>query len=685
MGLSAVENTPGLWVGDQWQVGTPGLFAVVIGVSVYDHLNGGAAPVPETYRLGQLSVSALTAYRVFEWLRDDYKLEGCPIANVWLLLAPTDQEKAFEPALVKHALAPTIDNCEYAVGRWQAVMQTLPQAVAEKSRAFFFFSGHGLEVHQNRQILLPADYLKPPASNVNNALSTENLVNGLASLRVPRQFFFLDACRNDNQELRNKRVEGRRVLNEEVAALVNPDIIAPILYATASGQQAFQQPDPTQGLSLFGTALLDGLSGKPDIELKPLNGGWSVNVYPLQGYVKSRIVKLLEEAQERVRQPVKLGGVTDNEAITLAPPPKKVVLMGSPIPLTGSQRADRVGKKLAAPFSVSHAIPMPSQDGGWAKDYGVTHEAFGAETATQLWWNLQLTALSTGAKKSSGDIKLLHVAHAPDTRRFRVELSPIDQDPLGHWLELDDGTCLFGTVLPSDWSGSLRYLIEFDFEFDDDSPSGKRQISRMEATLAPSQPGPAGIAAGLWDTYNASDAETAAQVLQDPKLAERLLAEKVESPLAAAIATLVLLRAGRLDLLHDWVRNVANWFPSLPDGATLWAEQLLRQSKNQPDAINEAARYTSRLLERGLPLLAETVGYAARHIDMLLRESDGIDPELLAPLRLLQERMERALVYFRTDGLFPVYTGYKESKEMLEILGLGHFSPALTAPQYLPG
>ena len=106
MGLNAVDGTPGLWVGEEWKTGTPGLFAVVIGVSAYDHLNGS----PETYNLGQLSVSALTAYRIFEWLRDDFKLDGCPIANVWLLLAPTDQEKLFEPALVKHSLAPTIHS-----------------------------------------------------------------------------------------------------------------------------------------------------------------------------------------------------------------------------------------------------------------------------------------------------------------------------------------------------------------------------------------------------------------------------------------------------------------------------------------------------------------------------------------------------------------------------------------------
>jgi hypothetical protein len=52
MSLTRIQESPGLWVGRQWQAGTPGLFAVVIGVSSYDHLDGGAAPAPETTASG---------------------------------------------------------------------------------------------------------------------------------------------------------------------------------------------------------------------------------------------------------------------------------------------------------------------------------------------------------------------------------------------------------------------------------------------------------------------------------------------------------------------------------------------------------------------------------------------------------------------------------------------------------
>lgn len=676
MSLTKVQGSPGIWSSDQWSPGTPGLFAVVIGVSSYEHLAGGKTPAPQTYDLEQLSVSALTAYRIFEWLRDNYALTGCPLAQVWLLLAPTKAELDFEPRLADHTLAPTIDHCEQAIGQWHAAMKALPLAAAECSRSFFFFSGHGLEVHQDRQILLPTDYLSPPAHNVNNALSTMNLVHGLASLNVPRQFFFLDACRNDNQKLREKRIEGRMVLNEDTSGFVNADVIAPILYATASGQQAFQQPEPQSGLSLYGTALIDGLSGAPDIELKPINGHWAVNVFPLQRYVKSRIVSLLDQAQERVRQPLKLGGTSDDETITLAPKPKGLVATPPDVKGLALQSAIQVERALAAPFSVSRPVPEQYQRGNWAP---VAHDTFGSEWATALWDNVQLVALSSGIDKSAAGLTLHRVDRDPGTRRFQVEISPVDADPLGHWLELNDGLRRYAALLPADRLEALRYVIDFDLEYKDQDAQGGRRVSRLAATLAPDLGGPVGIAARLWETYNASDAGTASQVMQDQQLAELLLSEKAESPLAAAIAALVLLRAGRLDLLHDWLRNLANWFPELPDGATLWSEQLLRKSRG-PDAIVEAAQYTMHLAERGLPVLAETVSYTARHLELLAAQSSLLQPDVLRQIAALRERLGKALVYFRSDGLFPAFAGFDDRAQVLEPLGLG-----VHARHLLPG
>jgi hypothetical protein len=90
-------------------------------------------------------------------------------------------------------------------------MRALPSAAASQSRGLFFFSGHGLESTQGCQLLLPSDYLAPPEPNINDAISTSNLLYGLGSLKVTEQLFFVDACRNDHKELRGKNMVGATI------------------------------------------------------------------------------------------------------------------------------------------------------------------------------------------------------------------------------------------------------------------------------------------------------------------------------------------------------------------------------------------------------------------------------------------------------------------------------------------
>jgi len=88
----------------------------------------------------------------------------------------------------------------------------------------------------------------------------------------------------------------------------------------------------------------------------------------------------------------------------------------------------------------------------------------------------------------------------------------------------------------------------------------------------------------MWEKYSSDNAVAAADEM-DALFLEEVLRGKRESPLAATIAGLVLLRARRWDKLHDWLRNLANWFPHLPDGPVLWVEQLMRQPKGSPKQV----------------------------------------------------------------------------------------------------
>lgn len=675
MPLTPDPGTPGLWLNPAWQPGTPGTFAVLIGCSAYPYLAGGRTPAPETFSLGQLRVSALTAYEMFRWLRSHYHISGCPVALCWLLLSPTDAELAYAPGMAEHLTAPTLANCTQALRQWHYRMSTLPQSAAEASRALFFFSGHGLEVHQEQQILLPCDYLAPPGTHWNDAISTENLKHGLASLYVPQQFFFLDACRNDHQALRSKRVTGTEILSEDEAFQNNPNLISPLLYATASGQQAFQPPEPQQGISLFGRALLDGLQGTPDITLDCQGPLCHVKLYSLQGYMKQRIMALIAAAHAQVSQPLKLSGLVDDVPLTtlerravaatrampLDVPERGVTEILGTVP-TAYERAVHVEHLLGERFSLSLPVaPDVRED----EEEGL----FGSPHVAALWrQRTRLYALQQRRWLDAAKALVLHrIDRDREANSYRAEISIANRDTRGHWLEIvDDSGTAHGCVLPADQYEIARYALEFNLTLE---AQNARCLSRLSAYLSPASPGPLGVAATLWQRYRTADLGEAVHTYEMSVL-ELTVREKLDSPLAATVAALVLLRANRLDLLHDWSRNLANWFRDRPDGAVLWAEQVVRQRPDgQQAALADAAEYLVRLLHSGLPYSSEGLAYAARLSTLLQRSRAAIPATWHAPLAQLDERLQNALTYFRPGGLFAAYAGFSPQHEPEELLG----------------
>lgn len=81
-----------------------------------------------------------------------------------------------------------------------------------------------------------------------------------------------------------------------------------------------------------------------------------------------------------------------------------------------------------------------------------------------------------------------------------------------------------------------------------------------------------------------------------------LLQDRVEDPYAAAVGAYLLLRLRRFSQMRSWVRNLADWFPDLPDGCVLWASQLMQQPSSNPAEIQA---YLLRAVQRGLPVYTE--------------------------------------------------------------------------------
>lgn len=317
MALVCHPTISGLWIDpERYQQGA-GTYAIVIGVSQYD-------PPTATTRqtrlaLTPLAVSALTAFRFFEWLQDGYTHPAAPLSACWLLLSPTDAEITQEPRIAQVGSVPSYTRCRTALREWFEQMRCLPVGIQQQSRAIFFFSGHGIEQKTKQQLLLPSDYAHQQAYD--DAISTANLTLGLASLHVRQQFFFIDACRHTMASLRHLDLIGQRIFPQPNPEAFNSERMSAIYYASATGSTAWQPHHPSSGISMFGQALLEGLMGEAAIHE---DGASSIRVTiaSLQRYMNQRVNTLLARQGAQQKQMIRLEGELGHDiTITEVPSP----------------------------------------------------------------------------------------------------------------------------------------------------------------------------------------------------------------------------------------------------------------------------------------------------------------------------------------------------------------------------
>lgn len=619
---------PGLWEDDAYRPGEPGTFALVVGVSAYAHLDGGPAPARQTYRLPQLAVSALTAMRFFEWLRRRYAFHGAPLARCWLLLSPTAAERIAGPITDGDYAPADYAGMETAITEWFATLEQLPAPAAKASRAFFCFSGHGLELTQESQVLLPSDYLRPPAEQRNRAPSTDNIRYAMRRLQAKDQFFFLDACRNGGETFGAAAVMPHQVLNVEPPTANNSAVRQALLYATASGSRAWQQPSPERGLSMFGQALLDGLhGGAPVREDEPPPAIW---FNQLTSYTSQRVRTLLKEAGATQDQPVK-GWFEELPVVQVVAPG------GVPEPLP---TADEL---LAAPRGDVHlgaGAPL--------------HDYFGSEQIEALWNGAQLLDLATGAPLPAGLLTPVQ-GERLGVHQHWVRIQPSLSDPA--WLELTVGDTRYAAVLPG-FSGA-RYELGFQWEWDPNRQLPLRLLS-FDVDLVEGGSPALNRAAELWRRYrrvHAADAASAIIDATDAAAAQETVRRKTaypDSPLAAVVAALLLLRTGQAGRLNDWLGNLTTWFPWLPDAPVLWAEQQIRLGAN---AATDPLDAFLLLADRpALPFTVEAFGYALAMGQVFTETVPDTDPRA-APVRRLHARLAGASALVRTGGLFLTLAG----------------------------
>ena len=91
--------------------------------------------------------------------------------------------------------------------------------------------------------------------------------------------------------------------------------------------------------------------------------------------------------------------------------------------------------------------------------------------------------------------------------------------------------------------------------------------------------------------------------------AEHLLEQKMADPFGAALGGYALLRAGQLDRLHHWPRNLADWFPWLPDGAVIAGEEAALEGDH-----TLAIKYVCDAGGRGLPVFGAGLSLLASRL-----------------------------------------------------------------------
>ena len=145
--------------------------------------------------------------------------------------------------------------------------------------------------------------------------------------------------------------------------------------------------------------------------------------------------------------------------------------------------------------------------------------------------------------------------------------------------------------------------------------------------------------AGLLNYFAVGEQQTARELIEP---ARELLYDKMENPLAATAGAYILVGQWidesarglmRQDWM-DWVKNLSDWFPWIPDGAILNAWLALRMRGRDP-LLDEARSALLEAERRGIPIYSAGV---RRLIDGLMlvageiRRSGGQDPDVDAAL-----------------------------------------------------
>jgi hypothetical protein len=147
-----------------------------------------------------------------------------------------------------------------------------------------------------------------------------------------------------------------------------------------------------------------------------------------------------------------------------------------------------------------------------------------------------------------------------------------------------------------------------------------------------------------------------AKSLMNPSEAEQLLSDKMIDPAGAAIGGYFLLKTDELPRLHDWARNLSNWFPWLPDGAVIYGWQLICEKDKLTNAIPMIRQQFIEAVKRGIPVYSVGLRKLVEGLVMLsyqFKQQDKVIERALAIVRKYSDTFDESqeTTTFSVDGL----------------------------------
>jgi hypothetical protein len=137
--------------------------------------------------------------------------------------------------------------------------------------------------------------------------------------------------------------------------------------------------------------------------------------------------------------------------------------------------------------------------------------------------------------------------------------------------------------------------------------------------------------------------------------AEHLLEAKMADPFGAALGGYALLRAGQLDRLHHWPRNLADRFSWLPDGAVIAGEEAALEGDH---AL--AILYVCEAAGRGLPVFGGGLSLLAsrlREYSVAPKSAFGEHGELVTEAGRLLKGILAVMPFVDFDRVSLAYRG----------------------------